>query len=695
MDDSRPTRTRTLLLCLGLVAAVFALYGQSAGFAFVRYDDPDYVLENRMVRQGLTWSGVRWAFGSAYASNWHPLTWLAHMLDVQLFGLEPAGHHLMSVALHALASVLCFLALRALLWRRPARERQLVAAGAAFLFALHPLRVESVAWVSERKDVLSGVAFFLTLLAYVRHVRAPSRGRYASVLGAFALGLLAKPMLVSLPLVLLALDRWPLARTESTRTRSLLLEKLPLFGLAALSALVTIHAQREGGALYTLEVLPLSARLANAPLALLGYLGHFFWPVGLAYFYPHRALVDGTGTGDGTGSTWNLAALAALALVLGLSALAILRRRRWPAFTLAWSWLVAMLLPVLGLVQVGEQALADRYAYLPFVGPQLALAFGLVRWGEARPARRLPLGLLGALALLACALQSARQARVWRDSEALFRNALLVTEHNYAAFAGLGNELAARGEIEAARAAYEDALHIRPDYGPALYSLGLLEQQHGDPDRALTLYRAAQVALPGFAAASLNLGSLLAQRGATVDAAQAFERVLELFPEHPDAHFDLALLFLLGGGPREALPHLARAVRSRPDFFAAWEKLGEAQEALGQHELAVAAFEQALGDPHRNEARTRLAWILASAFEPEHRDPARALSLARQAVAASRGEDPQALEALAAALALNGDFARAVAAEEEALRRLPPGQQGSARARLERYRRGETFLHTH
>ncbi|MSR61466.1 MAG: tetratricopeptide repeat protein [Planctomycetes bacterium] len=677
---------RTGWVVLALVGAVAAVYAQVLGFEFVRYDDPDYVLENPAVRGGLSLAGLRWAFSAAHASNWHPLTWLAHMLDVELFQLAPAGHHGVSVAWHALAAVLCFLALRAL------SARPWESAAVAALFALHPLRVESVAWVSERKDVLSGSAFFALLLAYARYARAPSAGRYALLLACFALGLLAKPMLVTAPCVLLLLDFWPLARLRAADGRlnaKVWLEKLPLLALAALSCAATVWSQRAGGSLYTLEVLPLDARLANAPVAVLRYLAHFVWPSELSYFYPHPALVAARAT------PWTLGALSALGGVLTLSALAWAVRRRSGAFFCGWFWFLGMLVPVIGIVQVGEQALADRYAYLPLVGVQLVLVFALGELARRQTRVRLPLGAGAALALVACGVASARQARVWHDSEALFTHALAVTEQNYPAWVGLANERAARGEVAGARTAYEEALAIRASYAPALYGLGLLEQEHGDAERALALYRRASEALPGLAAAQLNLGMLLAERGDEVEAAQAFERVLELFPEHPDAHYDLALLLLLHRQYEPAAEHLEAAVRANPGAAAAWEKLGEVREAQGEHRAALAALERALADPTRTNAARLAAWILASAAEDELRDPQRALELARRAVQATQRRDPPTLEALAAALAAGGDFERAVAVQEEALRLLPPNQQGAARERLELYRRDAPYHHAH
>jgi Tfp pilus assembly protein PilF len=594
-----------------LVAAVCATYAGVLGFDFVRYDDPDYVLENPLVRAGLSGSALRAAFTSTHASNWHPLTWLSHQLDVELFGLAPAAHHASSVLWHALAAALCYRALRAL------TGRTWPSALAAALFALHPLRVESVAWISERKDVLSGALFFGTLLAYARYARAPSAPRYLVLLASLAAGLLAKPMLVTTPFLLLLLDLWPLRRIQrGAHVRTFCAcarEKLPLFLLSALGCALTVHAQRTGGALQTLATLPLEARAANAPLAVVRYLAHVFWPAELSYFYPHAYFVERAASG------WNAAAFGALALLTGLTLAAVVAFRRAPEVLVGWLWFLGLLVPVIGLVQVGEQALADRYTYLPSVGLAVALVFPLAELVAQRPRS---LGLVcgtAGLALIALAGTSALQARVWRNSRVLFEHALTLDERNYAAWSALANERAARNDIAGARAAYERALAILPSYAPALYSLGLLEQEHGDAERALALYRSAAASLPGFLAAELNLGSLLARRGESVAAAEAFERVLALDPLNPEAHFNLGLLLLQGDALAEAETHLRATLAARADFPLA----GPALEALAAALAEKGEF-------------TRAAELQEEALE--HCDPTRQAAARERAAQYRRGE---------------------------------------------------------
>jgi len=487
--------------------------------------------------------------------------------------------------------------------------------------------------------------------------------------------------------VLLLLDAWPLGRLRTPREAGRrVLEKLPLLLLALASALLTLRSQGAGGSLSSLEVIPLAQRLANAPVAVWRYLGHLVWPRGLACFYPHPALLE-----PGR-PAWTLTALLALAGVVALSVGALLLRRRRPELALGWFWFLGMLVPVIGLVQVGEQALADRYTYLPLIGIGIALVFPLAdlvaaRSGRARPALALLVGVL-----LALGLATRAQARTWHDSSALFDRALAVTEGNYAALVGRANAYADAGEVEAARRLYGQALALRPDYAPALYSLGLLEQEQGRREEAIELYRRAIDSLPDMAAAHLNLGALLASTD-TVAAAQEFETVLRLAPEHPEAHLDLGLL-LLGAQQLEAgIAHLEAALRVRPDLAVAWEALGRAEEAQGRHAEAVRALQRALADPERVDARRLLAWILATSGEPEVQAPARALQLARSALTVV--PDAEALETLAAALAANGDFEAACNTQEAAIALLGAGSRAAAQGRLGLYRARQPFVHAH
>ena len=455
-----PRPYAVIAVCGVLLVLVAGVFGQTARHPFVNYDDDQYVFENAHVAGGLTADGLAWAFTRSHASNWHPLTWVSHMADCEIYGLgHPGGHHLTSVALHAATAILLFLLLlemTAELWP---------SAFVAALFAVHPLHVESVAWVSERKDVLSGLFFVLTLAAYARYVRRPSVRRYLVMLGAFWLALLSKPMVVTLPLVLLLLDYWPLRRimtgtsgkearfrTERmSQVRRLVLEKIPLVVLGLTVAAVTYLVQ--GTARQSMPELTLPARAGNALVSYVSYLGKFVYPVRLAVFYPHP------------GTALPLWQVVTASLVLcGISAGVFAWGRRQPYLLVGWLWYLGMLVPVIGLVQVGYQAMADRYTYLPQIGIYMMLAWGAVHLAGASPVRRRACAVAACIVVALLSVRAWRQTSYWRDSEALWMHALASTSRNYEAHHHLGKALAARGESDAAIAQYRLALEIRPDF---------------------------------------------------------------------------------------------------------------------------------------------------------------------------------------------------------------------------------------
>ncbi len=579
------------LIALALVAVVALLYAQTARHDFVGFDDGSYITRNPHVNSGLSGANLRWAFGAFHSGNWHPLTWLSHQLDVELFGLAPGGHHLENAALHALNAVLCFLFLRrttATLW---------ASALAALLFAVHPQRVESVAWASERKDVLAGTFFFLTLLAYERYARAPGPRRYVLVLLAFALGLLAKPMLVTLPVVLLLLDRWPLART--TPWRALLLEKLPLFGLALGSAAVTLLAQRAAGAVSTLEQLALAQRLGLAVLGTWAYLAQAFWPSGLAFFYPHPA----RSAPDAFAPLATPVLLGTLALV-ALTLAAWRLRRRAPALVVGWAWMLVMFLPVIGLVQVGRQFIADRYAYLPLLGLVLALVYGV---GALAPAAaRRALFALGVALGAALAAVSFRQVGTWKDDRALCERALAVTTRNDVAHELLGDFFRRQGELE----------------------------------RACEQYRATLAIAPQHAAAHNSLGYALLQLGRLEEAEAEFRESLRLAPDALEARLNWGQLRERLQDPEGALGHYRIARAQHPEAPEAWSKLGDACFALARLPEARAAYEEALARTPTADAHARLGLTLAELGETgsARTHLAEALRLAPEQAFALHGE---------------------------------------------------------
>jgi len=547
----RASRSAALAIGLGLIASVLLLYGRVLGHEFVQFDDYEYIVDNPFVRQGLSLEGVRWAFTSFHAANWHPLTWISHMIDSELFGARPGWPQMVNAVLHAANSVLL------LLWLRSSTGRLGSSAVVAALWALHPLRVESVAWAAERKDVLAGMFWLLTLLAYTAYVRRGGRWRYLAVVVAMALGLMAKPMLVTLPFVLLLVDLWPLRRAWRMR---LLLEKVPLLLLSVVSCGLTIAAQRGGEAIGSLSV---TWRLLNASRAYLFYLGRTAWPDNLAFFYPHPVFVGGPEF-----FTWSRT-IPEVVILLVLSGLALLAMRRRPWLAVGWFWYLGALLPVIGLFQVGGQAAADRYTYLPIIGIYIAVVWGVhdlaSRWRVPRAA----VAGLSAAAVLACMLVTRVQVGYWRDTETLSRHALEVTRNNFVAHNSLGVELAKRGDTADALEQFDLALAAYPDFAQTHYNLGMIYGARGDLDRAEQQFRVALENRENYAQAHNNLGAILLRRGDLRSAEQRFEAALAIDPGLVEAHLNLGLVLWRRGDVEGATARFLRALELDPGNVAA------------------------------------------------------------------------------------------------------------------------------
>ncbi|HSN91929.1 MAG TPA: tetratricopeptide repeat protein [Anaeromyxobacteraceae bacterium] len=527
---------------------VLAVFEPARRFGFVNLDDQQYVYENATVRRGLTWEGVVRAFTTTTAANWHPLTMLSHMADVSLFGLDAGWHHLVNVLLHAANAILLFLFLRAATtstWR---------SAAAAALFAVHPLHVESVAWVSERKDVLSTLFLFASLRAYVAYARRPRPAAWAAVAGTFVLGLLSKPMVVTLPFLLLLLDRWPLRRSG---WRRLVAEKLPLFALAALSSLVTWRAQVAGKAASALVQLRLGDRIENAIVSYAAYLRQTVWPSRLASMVPHPVF------SDLEVPAWTVAGSAALLAALTWGALR--ERARRPFLAVGWLWYLGTLVPVIGLVQVGVQARADRYTYVPLVGVFVALAWLAAEVAGSRPAWRRAAAAAAASALLALSTAARRQVWTWRDSETLHRHALRHTERNWQAWNGLGGALSETERVEEAIRAYQESVRIRPEFPLPWNGIGAQYGRLGQHQLALGALEQAIRLDPAYADAWYNLGTALANLGRPSEAAPCLRRAVELAPEHARAWYNLGMVSLVLGDPSGAAESLERLRRIAPD----------------------------------------------------------------------------------------------------------------------------------
>ncbi len=586
-DESQSERDgrRTALVGAALVLLTLAAFGHACANGFVNYDDPQYVAEGSHVRAGLSAAGARWAFTATEAFNWHPLTWLSLQLDHDLFGPRPWGYHLTNVLLHAANTLLLFLVLHGLtgaVWR---------SAAVAGLFALHPLHVESVAWVSERKDVLSTFFGLLAVLAYLPYARRPGWRRYLPVLLALALSLLAKPMLVTLPFVLLLLDYWPLGRLRRGASLALVLgEKVPLLALAAASCVVTVYAQSKGGVVESLEALPFGLRVGNAVVSYVRYLGMALWPVGLAAYYPHpRSALP----------AWQVAGSAAL--LAAVTALALASARRRPYLAVGWLWYLGTLVPVIGLVQVGHQALADRYTYVPLVGVFVMVVWGLADLFGGRPVLQKFLAAAAAVALLACAALTWRQVTVWHDGRTLWEHTVRVTADNFVAEDNLARAcLGGQGTLAEAEAHLRAAVRIKPDYAEGYLHLGTVLGRQGKNEEAVAAFRRAVELRPGQAEAHAHLAVALAKAGRLDEAIAQMQEAARLAPGVAEVRYRLAFALAQAGRLDEAVAACRECVRLEPNN--------------PQYRLALAGLLRKHGDTAAAEAERQEAERLRFGF---------------------------------------------------------------------------------
>jgi tetratricopeptide (TPR) repeat protein len=617
-------RRRVLLLSLILVTLTVALYWPTTRFDFVVVDDDRYVTDNPHVSQGLTLANLPWAFTSVVAANWHPVTLISHMLDCSLYGLFAGGHHLTSLLLHATNTLLLFLLLRR--WTKSEWRSLAVAA----LFGWHPQHVESVAWIAERKDVLSTLFFLLTLLAYTRYVTTPTRARYGLALVLFALGLMAKPMLVTLPCVLLLLDYWPLRRVRSPsdgatrwldlRTNlKLLTEKIPFFALAFAAGLAAIIAQHAGGAVKSLEEVPFSLRGFNSFAAYTRYLVDTFCPVNLCVYYPmpqEPPFLAGTGS----------------ALVLaGVTVVVFRWRTTWPWLIVGWLWFLITLVPVIGWIQVGNQALADRYTYIPHIGLFMALVWSGHHGLEQRTANRTWGFGIAFVSLLACLTMTQRQLTYWHDSLALYQHAVAVTKNNAHAQQNLGVALANAGRPAEAMVSYRESLRLQPRNVQVHYNLGGLLAAAGELEAAKFHFSEAIRDGSKSELVHNNFGTVLARLGEFDSASAHFKHAIKINPNYPKPYLNYASVL---------------------------QKTGRAGAAVTNYSKALQL------DPAWPEALDQLAFLLATCPDPAWRNPAAAVKLAEQAAQLTQNSFPNYADTLALTYAADGKYSNAVTTAE-------------------------------
>lgn len=576
------------IVCLFLVVATLAVFWQVQNYNFVNFDDDLYVYENRHVQKGLTLESIAWAFTTMPAANWHPLTWLSHMLDCQLFGLNPGRHHITNLFLHIANTLMLFFAFRKL------TSRLWSSAFAAALFALHPAHVESVAWVSERKDVLSTFFWMLTMWGYIKYVKRPAVATYFWVVLFFAFGLMCKPMLVSLPFVLLLLDYWPLCRfrfgpsdrDDKSQPKAmdlrLVWEKVPLLALAAVSSAVTFYAQKHGGAVASLEVIPLKARIANALISYVNYIAKMIYPSKLAVLYPH----------PGMPPWWKIT--TACLFLTAISFIAIRTVRQRPYFMVGWLWYIGTLVPVIGLVQVGRQAMADRYTYVPLIGLFIIIAWGVPELVAQWRYRKIGLATLATVVLTILMAMTWKQVGYWENSITLFEHALEHTSNNPVMHCSLGVALSDQGRQTEAIRHYSESLRINPNYTKAHNNMGIALQKDGKMDKAIFHYTAALRVNPNSAKAHNNLGFALAHLGRMDEAIAHFSKALKINPDDAKAHNNLGIALVKTGRVAEAISHYAEALRLNPDYMEAHMNLGIELDSQNKIEEAIVHFQKVL-----------------------------------------------------------------------------------------------------
>jgi len=678
-------------ICAVLAGITWLVFGQTVAHQFVTYDDPQYVYENAKIAAGLSPESVLWAFTHTVGGNWHPLTVISHMLDCQLYGLKPAGHHFTNVLLHTIAVILLFLVLRRMtgtVW-----QSALVAA----LFAIHPLHVESVAWISERKDLLSAVFFMLTLGAYIRYVHKRSFTSYILLLLVFALGLMSKPMLVTVPFVLLLLDYWPLKRFEPEApvkhgqkrrvegresTRRILLEKIPLLFLSFGSCVATLFAQRHF--IDPIGHLSLMSRFSNAAVATVIYLRQLVWPFGLSVFYPHPRQ-----------SLSILQVSAAALFLIAISAGAFMCRRRHPYFLTGWFWFLGMLVPVSGIVQVGEQAHADRYMYLPQIGLYILVIWFVADTVSSWRHQRILLATAMASSLALLMFPAWKQTSYWRDGRTLWMHALAVDPQNDTAHISLCDLDLRENRLDDAILHARTALEIRPDsadahsrLGVALSAIGQNEEasihfqkalethqlrprvhyniatlllNSGHLDEAIAEFQKELQIQPGFVEAHNNLGIALTSKGEFDEALAHFQKALELDPHLPKVHHNIAMILLRQGQLDQAVAYLQKELQVNPASAEAHNDLGIAWSQEGKIDQAISEWQKTLElQPDNLNAYCNLVWVFATFPDDAIRSGAKAVALGEHALKLSGEKDPRIYRLLAAAYAENRQFDKAV-----------------------------------
>jgi len=574
--NSRTGKYQYALICILLMSVTFAVYWPVRSYEFVKYDDDGYVTNNRHIRSGLTWYGVKWAFTSGYESNWHPVTWLSHILDLQFFGLASGRHHLVNVLIHTINALLLFIVLEratGALW---------ASAFVAAIFGLHPLHVESVAWVAERKDVLSTFFWLLTMWAYIRYAERPGILRYLATVALFAIGLMAKPMVVTLPFVLLLLDYWPLNRLQRG-IKGLLSEKVPFFVLSAVSSVVTFLVQKSSGAVSPVEVIDVKSRIGNAVVSYVGYIQKMIWPAGLAVFYPHP------------GGRLTILQIAIAALILAAVTVLIFRLARGRKYLLVgWLWYLGTLVPVIGLVQVGNQAMADRYTYIPLIGLFIVIAWGVRSLVAGRFYLKVVSVLAAAVILSAAAVCTRMQLKYWQNSIVLFERALAVSGDNYFIHTNYGYALRGAGRTDEAIREFIRSAQLNPNQAGMRCNLATVLKEAGRIDEAVEQFNIALALKPDSAQIYNNAGNILVSLGRVDEAIEYYKKALSLSPKFAESHYNLAVALDKQGRSEDAVSEYRQTLSLEPDNVDALSNLGFELAGQGKFDEAVEYYKKAL-----------------------------------------------------------------------------------------------------
>jgi len=638
---NNPSEKNMVLIYAALAAVTFAAFEQVRLNDFVYYDDSKYIVENTNINTGLSAKSLIWALTSyRYMGHWHPLTWFSHILDCELFGLNPAGHHLMSLLFHIVNTLLLFWVfnrMTAAVWQ---------SAFVAAVFAVHPLHVESVAWVSERKDVLSGLFWMLTLAAYVLYVERPTPWKYLLVVLYLCLGLMAKSMLVTLPFVLLLLDYWPLKRFNRQQALPVVLEKLPLAIPLVISSVMAYAAQQSTGTVVAMADSSLTARIENVLVSYVSYIGKIFYPDGLAVLYPRHDF-----------PVWQ--PVVSFLILAGISAAVFFARQSRPYLMTGWLWFLGTFVPVIGLVATGAQAIADRYTYLPSTGISIMAAWGFAGLFSGWQYRKNLLAVSAGVVISLMLICTRTQVLFWRNSVTLFKHTLDVTQNNPIISNNLGVVLSQQGRYDQAAENYRKAIRDCPVYAEAYYNLGIALQKQGQSDEAISNYRQALKLNPDYAEAYYNLGTILPAKGRFDEAIFCFNKAIQLKPDYAKAHNNLGNVFLAQGRLDEAISHFRRALQIESDYI-----------------LPLCG----------------LARILATNPDPKIRDTVQAISLAERAAVLTKYQDASVLEMLAVVYASAGQLNQAAETSEKALSLAADAGDNKLvellRKQLENYKKG-------